>query len=95
MQKEITLRCPNFSGTNIVKSAQKCYQVKNYQCKDCQRQFIVYLVLRYKGYNSNLYYKIELILVRNVGISDISEIEHLSIGTAFSVLKKSNKVITP
>jgi len=34
-------------------------------------------------------------LVRNVGIRDIAEIEHVSLGTVLSVLTESNKVITP
>lgn len=95
MQIEITVKCPDCSGINIVKNGKKSYQVQNYQCKDCQRQFIGDHALKYKGCHSDLYHKIELMLVRNVGIRDISEIEHVSTGTVLSVLTKSNKVITP
>jgi IS1 family transposase/transposase-like protein len=95
MQIEITLKCPSCEGINIVKNGKKSYQVQNYQCKDCQRQFIGDHALRYKGCHSDLYHKIELMLVRNVGIRDIAEIEHVSLGTVLSVLTESNKVITP
>lgn len=95
MKIEITLKCPNCSGTEIVKNGKKKSKIQNYLCKDCNRQFIGDHALTYKGCHSGLYHKIELMLVRNVGIRDISEIENVSICTVLSVLIKSNKIITP
>ena len=95
MTIEITLKCPDCSGTNIVKNGKKSYQVQNYLCKDCRRQFIGDHALKYNGCHSELYHKIELMLVRNVGIRDIAEIENVSIYTVLSVLTKSDKRITP
>jgi insertion element IS1 protein InsB len=95
MKIEITLKCPCCSGTNIVKNGKKSYQVQNYLCKDCRRQFIGDHALKYNGCHSELYHKIELMLVRNVGIRDIAEIENVSIYTVLSVLTKSDKKITP
>jgi len=92
---EITLKCPHCSGTNIVKNGTKKYGVQNYLCKDCGRQFIGDHALTYKGCHSELYHKIELMLVRNVGIRDIAVIENISIGTVLTVLAKSDKVIKP
>jgi insertion element IS1 protein InsB len=92
---EITLKCPKCSGTNILKNGTKKNKVQNYLCKDCGRQFIGDHALTYKGCHSELYAKIELMLVRNVGIRDIAAIEGISIGTVLSVLAKSEKVIKP
>lgn len=92
---EITLKCPGCSGENIVKNGIKSYKVQNYLCKDCSRQFIGDHALKYKGCHSDLYHKIELMLVRNIGIRDIAEIENVSIHTVLLVLTKSNKKIIP
>ena len=95
MRIEITLKCPDCSGENIVKNGKKSYQVQNYLCKDCNRQFIGDHALKYNGCHSKLYHKIELMLVRNVGIRDITEIENISTNTVLSILTKSDKTITP
>ena len=95
MKIEITLKCPDCSGENIVKNGKKSYRVQNYLCKDCKHQFIGDHALKYCGCHSELYHKIELMLVRNVGIRDIAEIERVSISTVLSVLTKSDKKITP
>ena len=95
MRIEITLKCPDCSGENIVKNGKKSYQIQNYLCKDCNRQFIGDHALKYNGCHSELYQKIELMLVRNVGIRDIAEIENVSINTVLSILTKSDKKITP
>ena len=95
MKIEITLICPRCCGIEIVKNGFKKTKVQNYLCKECNRQFIGDHALIYKGCHSQMYQKIELMLVRNVGIRDISVIENVSISTVLSVLAKSNKTITP
>ncbi len=64
-------------------------------CKNCKRQFIGDHILTYQGCHSQLIKKIELMLVRGVGIRDIAEIESVSIGKVLSVLVKSERVIKP
>jgi len=95
MKIEITLKCPRCSGLHIVKNGIKKSEVQNYLCKTCNRQFIGDHALTYKGCHSGLYKKIELMLVRNIGIRDIAEIENVSTCTVLSVLTKSDKIITP
>ena len=63
--------------------------------QNCCRQFIGDHQLSYSGCNLKLTKRIELMLVRNIGIRDISEIEGVNIGKVLSVLSKSSKVIKP
>ena len=95
MKIEITLKCPKCAGTDIVKNGIKKSEIQNFICKTCNRQFIGDHALTYKGCHSGQYKKIELMLVRNVGIRDIAEIENVSTSTVLSVLTKSDKIITP
>ena len=53
------------------------------------------IILTYKGCHSNINRKITLMLVRGVGIRDISKIEEVSIGKVLTVLAKSSYSITP
>jgi IS1 family transposase len=81
------------------KSKEKWQKTKfgkqNFLCKDCGRQFIGDHALTYKGCHSSIIQKILLMLVRGIGIRDISVIEKVSIKKALSVLVNSNKIITP
>jgi len=92
---QITLKCPDCSGLNIKKNGIKKNKKQNYLCNDCERQFIGDHTLTYHGCNSELKSKIELMLVRGVGIRDIAEIEKISIVKVLSVLTNSDKLFTP
>ena len=70
------------------------YKKQNYLCKNCSRQFIGDHALSYKGCHSYLIQKILIMLVRGIGITDISAIENVSIKKALSVLVNSNRIIT-
>jgi len=94
MKIEITIKCPRCAGINIKKNGKK-NKKQNYRCNDCGRQFIGDHALTYKGCCSLLISKILLMLVRGVGIRDISTIENISIGKVLSVLINSNKSIIP
>ena len=63
MKIEITLKCPDCSGSNIKKNGKKNNTKQNYYCNDCGRQFIGDHALTYNGCNSELQQKIELMLV--------------------------------
>ena len=93
MKIKITLKCPNCSDTNLIKNAKKKNKKQNYLCNCCGKQFIGDHALAYKACHSEIKHKIELMLVRGVGIRDIAEIEDISIVKVLSVLTKSNKII--
>ncbi len=95
MEIKITLFCPTCSGTNIIKNGKKQNSKQNYLCKNCGKQFIGDHALSYKGCHSKIKHRIELMLVRGVGIRDIAEIESISIKKTLSVLTKSKKIFKP
>ena len=84
---EIELYCPNCQSAKIVKNGKKPNGKQNYLCKNekCGRQFIGDHNLTYKGCHSCINQKIKLMLVRGVGIRDISEIEKVSIRKVLTV----------
>jgi IS1 family transposase/transposase-like protein len=95
MTIKITLYCPDCQSSKIKRNGKKPNQKQNYLCKDCSRQFIGNHALSYKGCHSQLIQKILLMLVRGIGIRDISIIEGISIKKVLSVLVNSNRKITP
>jgi transposase-like protein len=96
MKIQITLHCPDCQSTKVKKNGKKSNTCKqNYFCKSCGRQFIDNHALTYKGWHSELIHKILLMLVRGVGIRDITEIEKVSIKKVLSVLISSNHKIKP
>ena len=78
-----------------MKNGKKPNGKQNYLCKNegCGRQFIGDHNLTYKGCHSNINRKIILMLVRGVGIRDISKIEEVSIGKAYTVAIEGNNRI--
>ena len=95
MQIKITLYCPDCQSANVKKNGKKPSEKQNYLCKDCGRQFIGDHALSYKGCHSKLIKKILLMLVRGIGIRDISEIEDISIKKVLSVSVNSTHRIKP
>ena len=97
MKIRIELYCPNCQSAKVVKNGKKPNGKQNYLCKNerCGRQFIGDHNLTYKGCHSNINHKITLMLVRGVGIRDISKIEEVSTGKVLTVLVKSSYSITP
>ncbi len=72
MKIEIALHYHNCQCTNIKKNGKKKTGKQNFQCKTCGSQFIGDFQLSYKGCQSGLYKRIELMIVRNVGNRDIA-----------------------
>jgi predicted CXXCH cytochrome family protein len=91
----ITLDCTQCHSTNIKRNGIKISKKQNYFCKDCHRQFIGDHNLTYKGCHSGLSDKIKKMLVRGLGIRDISAIEGISIFKILSVLVSLNYLIVP
>ena len=79
----------------VKKNGKKPSKKQNYFCNDCERQFIGNHALSYKGWHSELIHKILIMLVRGIGIRDISEIEKISIKKVLSVLVTSNHTLKP
>jgi transposase-like protein len=95
MKIKIELNCPHCQGTKIKKNGRKSYGKQNYLCKNCGRQFTGDHALDYKGCHSLMIKRILLMMVRGIGIRDISVIEGISIVKVLSVLIKSHYVIKP
>ena len=94
MEIKITLRCPRCMSESIKKNGTKKTGKQNYICLECSRQFIGDHALDYKGCHSKLSHRVELMLVRGVGIRDIAEIEGISTNKVLSILTNSKKIIT-
>ena len=87
--------CPGCQSTKIKRNGKKSCKKQNYLCKVCSGQFIDDYALTYKGCHSCLIQKILTMLIRGIGITDISVIENVSIKKVLSVLVNSNRIITP
>ncbi|KAA6338895.1 hypothetical protein EZS27_013130 [termite gut metagenome] len=85
MNITITLHCPDRRNTKIKKNGKKTSGKQNYLCKNCSRRFIGDRALTNKGCHSGLIKRILLMLVRGIGIRDISEIQKVSVRKVLSV----------
>ena len=95
MTIKILLHCPDCQSTNVKKNGKKSSCKQNYFCKICGRQFIGDHALKNKGCHSEVTQKILLMLVRGIGIRDISEIERISIRKVLSTLVNSKYILKP
>ena len=93
---EIELLCPNCPSAKIKKNGKKsCAGKQNYYCKDCRKQFTGDHAQSCKGCFSQVANKILLMLVRGMGIRNVSEIEGIGIKKVLSALVNSNRMIVP
>lgn len=95
MKKQITIQCPSCLNFSIKKNGWKIYGKQNYQCKDCNQQFIHETDLSYKGCQSFIEDKIRLMLVRGCSIADIVVIEKVSKYKVLDVIVRTDLLITP
>ena len=95
IQIQITLTCSQCSAVNIVKNGINTTNKQNYLCNDCNCQFIADHNLSYCGCASELTKRITKMLVRGCGITDIAEIEEVSIKKVLSVLTGTHVVLEP
>lgn len=95
MQITLNIKCPACCSDIIKKNGKKSYGKQNYQCKDCNRQFIGDHALTYLGCHSQKNRKIRHLMVRGSGIRDIADVEQVSTGKVLSVLDKCHYQITP
>ncbi|KAA6338033.1 hypothetical protein EZS27_013938 [termite gut metagenome] len=95
MNITLTLHCPHCQSPQIKKNGKKACGKQNYLCKNCSRPFIGDHALTYKACHWGLIKRILLMLVRGIGIRDISAIQEVSIRKVLSVLVNSHYAITP
>jgi transposase-like protein len=69
------LYCPHCHSTKVKKNGKKHSGKQTYLCKHCGRQFIGDHALDYKGCHSLIIKRILLMMVRGIGVRDISVIE--------------------
>ena len=95
MKIKIDLYCPDCQSAKLKRNGKKYNKKQNYLCKNCGHQFIGDHALTYKGCHSCLKQRILKMLVRGIGLRDVSEIENVSTKKVLSVLVNSNRIITP
>jgi len=95
MRTQITLYCLHCQSAKVKKNGKKTNKKQNYLCKLCHRQFVGDHALSCKGCHSDMIRRILMMLVRGVGIRDVSVIEGISIKKVLSVLVKSSYIVKP
>ena len=95
MLNKIILKCPHCHSQTIVKNGKKYNGPQNYLCKICGKQFISDHEKTYVGSISWITSMIKIMLVRGVGIRDISVILKISIKKVLKTLRSSHYEIIP
>ena len=95
MLNKIIPKCPHCHNQTIVKNGKKYNGPQNYLCKVCRKQFINDHERVYFGSVSWITSMIKIMLVRGVGIRDISVILKISIKKVLKTLVSSHYQIIP
>jgi IS1 family transposase/transposase-like protein len=95
MQITIELKCPHCNSPNIVRNGKKSNRAQNYLCKACGKQFISDLERTYRGTLSYIADLVKIMLVRGVGIRDISVILNIRIKKGLKTLMSTKYQIKP
>jgi insertion element IS1 protein InsB len=95
MLTTIELKCPHCHSPKIVRNGKKSNRTQNYLCKACGKQFINDLERTYRGTLSYIINMIKLMLVRGVGIRDISVALKISVKKVLKTLTSSKCEIKP
>ena len=82
----IELNCPHCNSPTVVRNGKKSNRTQNYLCKTCGKQFISDLERTYHGTLSYIANMIKIMLVRGIGIRDISAILKISVGKVLKTL---------
>ena len=91
----IELNCPHCNSPNIVRNGKKSNRTQNYLCKACGKQFISDLARTYRGTLSYIADMIKIMLVRGIGIRDISVILKISVEKVLKTLTSTKYQIKP
>ncbi|MDR1956020.1 MAG: IS1 family transposase, partial [Treponema sp.] len=95
MTINIEISCPHCHNHSVKRNGKKSKSKQNFICKDCGRQFISDHERTYKGTYSWVKNLIKIMLVRGIGIRDISVVLCVSITTVLKVLKSGKYKIQP
>ncbi|MDR0476124.1 MAG: IS1 family transposase, partial [Treponema sp.] len=82
----IELKCPHCNNPHIVRNGKKSNRAQNYLCKACGKQFISDPERACRGTLSYIAGVIKIMLVRGVGIRDISAILNISVKKVLKTL---------
>jgi IS1 family transposase/transposase-like protein len=91
----IEINCPHCHSPSVSRNGKKSNGTQNYICKECGRQFIADSEKTYQGSLSGIEDKIKIMLVRGIGIRDISVVLRISITKVLNTLKKTKYEIKP
>jgi transposase-like protein len=95
-KEEKLLENPVFMKTPIVRNGKKGNGVvQNYRCKVCKRQFISDHERKYAGTLSWVNNTVKMLLIRGLGIGDVSVILGISIKKVLNVLVSTKYRIKP
>ncbi|MHB9294241.1 putative IS1 family transposase ISPa14 [Hollandina sp. SP2] len=91
----IDIKCPHCQSANLTRNGKKIKGKQNYRCKDSDHQFISEQERTYRGTLSWINHVIKIMLVRGIGIGDISTVLQISITKGLNVLKSGKYQIKP
>jgi len=91
----IKLDCPYCHSDTIVRNGKKYNGTQNYLCKACGKQFISDHERTYCGTISWMVSMIKLMLVRGIGIRDISVVLNISVKKVLKTLCSSRYEVKP
>jgi transposase-like protein len=86
----LDITCPH-----LTRNGKKNNHKQNYRCKDCGRQFISSHELTYRGCLPEIVSLVNIMLVRGIGIRDISTVLRISITKVLKVLTSAVYHIKP
>ena len=95
MTTNIELNCPRCFSNRIVRNGKKADGKQNYKCNACNRQFISEHERTYMGSVTWIDFIVKRMLVRGIGIRDISFILMLSMRKILDIIISSDYEIVP
>ena len=95
MQITIGLTCPRCHSPILVKNGKKHNGAQNYLCKHCGRQFIADHQRTYQGTLPWIAPLIKIMLVRGIGVRDISAVLKISVKKVLKTLVSTHYALEP
>ena len=92
---KMEFNCPHCRSPNIVRNGKKSISTQNYLCKTCGKHFISNSERTYYGALPCISNLIIIMLVRGIGIRDISVILKISVWKVLQTLISTNYQIKP
>jgi IS1 family transposase/transposase-like protein len=86
---------PPLPQSKHIPEREKSNGKQNYLCKDCGHQFIGGHNITYRGCLSRIASLVKIMLVRGIGVRDISTVLKVSVTKVLKVLKSGTYVINP